>query len=301
MKNIASIGTITPTSSAAARSAHLPRPPSSEALNPRAYSRAEVEQIQALAECRATASASHPRAPDGRLRLTARVAGNGLNFLVIEPDTRAETPLSVFSLDTSDRLSYPLLRHSVLKRGGEMARTSQDVTEAELAVLRRLWERGPATIRQLVEDVYGQDGTSAYATVQKLLDRLEAKGFVARDRSGAVHVFRAAVERDELIGRRLRAVADTLCGGSLTPLLTHLVQGRRLSDQQRQALRGAGRAARSRAQGVNAKGGRPWKRCCAWAWAMPWRPVCWPWRRPRSGCLHEGGRRCGMGSGSSSS
>jgi len=118
-----------------------------------------------------------------------------------------------------------------------MARPSQDVTEAELAVLRRLWERGPATIRSLAEDVYGQDGTSAYATVQKLLERLEAKGFVARDRSAAVHVFRAAVERDELIGRRLRAVADTLCDGSLTPLLTHLVQGRPLSDQQRQALR----------------------------------------------------------------
>jgi predicted transcriptional regulator len=118
-----------------------------------------------------------------------------------------------------------------------MARSSQDVTEAELAVLRRLWERGPATIRVLAEDVYGQDGTSAYATVQKLLERLEAKGFVARDRKAAVHVFRAAVERDELIGRRLRAVADTLCGGSLTPLLTNLVQGRRLSDSQRQALR----------------------------------------------------------------
>ena len=58
-----------------------------EALNPRAYTRAEVEQIQALAECRATASASLPRAPGGRLRLTARVAGNGLNFLVIEPDS----------------------------------------------------------------------------------------------------------------------------------------------------------------------------------------------------------------------
>src|SRR3954452_16080355 len=118
-----------------------------------------------------------------------------------------------------------------------MARTSQDVTEAELAILSRLWETGPAAIRRLAEEVYGQDGTSAYATVQKLLDRLEAKGFVARDRSGAVHVFRAAVGRDELIGRRLRAVADTLCGGSLTPLLTHLVRGRRLSDQERQALR----------------------------------------------------------------
>jgi predicted transcriptional regulator len=118
-----------------------------------------------------------------------------------------------------------------------MARSSQDVTEAELAVLRRLWEGGPATIRKLAEDVYGQDGTSAYATVQKLLDRLDAKGFVVRDRGGAVHVFRAAIERDELIGRRLRAVADTLCGGSLTPLLTHLMRGRRLSEQERQALR----------------------------------------------------------------
>src|SRR3954469_13250971 len=118
-----------------------------------------------------------------------------------------------------------------------MARTSQDVTEAELAILRRLWERGPATIRTLAEDVYGQDGTSAYATVQKLLERLEAKGFVARDRGGSVHVFRAALGRDELIGRKLRAVADTLCGGSLTPLLTHLVRGRALSDQERREVR----------------------------------------------------------------
>ena len=118
-----------------------------------------------------------------------------------------------------------------------MGRTTQDVTEAELAILRRLWERGPATIRQLAEAVYGQDGASAYATVQKLLDRLESKGFVARDRAASVHLFRAVVGQEELIGRRLRAVADTLCGGSLTPLLTHLVRGRRLSDQERQALR----------------------------------------------------------------
>lgn len=118
-----------------------------------------------------------------------------------------------------------------------MARTSQDVTEAELAVLQVLWGRESATIRQLAEAVYGDDGTSAYATVQKLLDRLAAKGFVVRDRGAGVHVFRAAIGRDELIGRKLRAVADTLCGGSLTPLLTHLVRGDRLSDKEREALR----------------------------------------------------------------
>src|SRR5262245_7491927 len=112
-----------------------------------------------------------------------------------------------------------------------------DVTDAELALLRSLWDHEPATIRQLVDRVYGQEGTSVYATVQKLLDRLEAKGCVIRDRSGTVHTFRAAIGRDELIGRRLRAVADSLCGGSLTPLLTHLVQGEGLSARERKELR----------------------------------------------------------------
>lgn len=116
-------------------------------------------------------------------------------------------------------------------------RQSRDVTEAELALLQALWDRGPSTIRELVTMVYDDGGASAYATVQKLLDRLESKKFVARDRTGSVHIFRAAVERDELIRRRLRAVADTLCGGSLAPLLTQLVKGEQLSSKDRQELR----------------------------------------------------------------
>jgi predicted transcriptional regulator len=118
-----------------------------------------------------------------------------------------------------------------------MARTFHDVTEAELAVLQALWDGGPATIRKLVTEVYQQEGTSIYATVQKLLDRLESKGFVERDRRSNVHVFRATIGRDELIGRRLKAMADTLCGGSLTPLLTQLVQSDGLSVKDRNELR----------------------------------------------------------------
>jgi predicted transcriptional regulator len=118
-----------------------------------------------------------------------------------------------------------------------MARPSQDVTEAELAVLQVLWDRGPATIRQISELVYERGGASQYATVQKLLERLEAKECVRRDRGAGVHVFVAVIDRDELIGRRLQAVAETLCDGSFTPLLTHLVRGERLSDQDRRALR----------------------------------------------------------------
>jgi predicted transcriptional regulator len=118
-----------------------------------------------------------------------------------------------------------------------MIRSKEDVTEAELSLLEALWDLGPLTIRQLVEEVYGESGPSMYATVQKLLDRLEAKGCVTRDRGASVHVFAAAINRDELIGRRLRAVADSLCGGSLSPLLTHLVEGRGLSETERRELR----------------------------------------------------------------
>ncbi len=117
-----------------------------------------------------------------------------------------------------------------------MKRNQVDVTDAELALLQALWDQGPATIRQLVERVYAQDGTSVYATVQKLLDRLETKECVVRDRSVPVHVFQAAIGRDELIGRRLRAVADSLCGGSLTPLLTLIFEGGELTAQDRKDL-----------------------------------------------------------------
>ena len=118
-----------------------------------------------------------------------------------------------------------------------MKRNEVDATEAELALLTALWDHGPATIRGLAERVYGDGGPSSYATVQKLLERLEQKRCVSRDRRGAVHVFAAAVGRGELIGRRLRAVADALCGGSFTPLLTHLVEGEGLSPAERDELR----------------------------------------------------------------
>jgi BlaI family transcriptional regulator, penicillinase repressor len=123
------------------------------------------------------------------------------------------------------------------QRGGFMARTPRDITDAELSVLEVLWDDGPATIRRLTDVLYMPPSVAHYATVQKLLERLESKGCVVRDRSSAVHVFSAAISREELIGRRLQAVAEKLCGGSLTPLLTHLVRNTRLTLKDRQELR----------------------------------------------------------------
>lgn len=112
----------------------------------------------------------------------------------------------------------------------------RDVSDAELAVLHVLWDRKQATIRQITDVLYPGGTNSHYATVQKLLERLEGKGFVDRDRGGAVHVFTPTVDRDTLLGRRLQAVAESLCDGSFTPLLTHLVRSQ-LSEQERNQLR----------------------------------------------------------------
>lgn len=111
------------------------------------------------------------------------------------------------------------------------------VTDAELAVLRVLWRGGPATIRALTDELYPAGGSSAYATVQKLLDRLAAKDCVSRQPAGRANVFSPTVGRGDLIARRLQDVADTLCDGALSPLLTHLVDKTRLSDDELATLR----------------------------------------------------------------
>lgn len=114
---------------------------------------------------------------------------------------------------------------------------SVDVSDAELAVLEVLWKKGQSTIRTITDALYPETSTSYYATVQKLLDRLEKKSIVQRDRSGFAHTFRPLIKRENLIDERLQEVARKLCGGSLTPLLVHLVGAAPLSDKERRLLR----------------------------------------------------------------
>jgi predicted transcriptional regulator len=118
-----------------------------------------------------------------------------------------------------------------------MPRPPQDVTDAELAILQVLWDRGQATVRELTQQLYSEYSSSQHATVQKLLERLEGKDCVRRNRNQWPHMFEPAIERGDLIDRKLQQTADKLCDGSIQPLLTHLVKGGRLSAQDRRSLR----------------------------------------------------------------
>ena len=106
---------------------------------------------------------------------------------------------------------------------------AEDVTNTELAILQVLWDQGETTRRRVADVVYPGGSEAHYATVQNLLGRLERKGFVRSNREGNVVVFTAAIDRDELIRRRLQGLADTLCGGAAAPLIMNLFRSQPLS------------------------------------------------------------------------
>ena len=111
------------------------------------------------------------------------------------------------------------------------------VTDGELDVLNVLWDEGSATIRRLTDAIYPERTAGQYATVQKLLERLERRGYVGRDRSSRAHLFRATIGRDEIIGWGLQELANGICGGSLASLFSELVEPSQLAPEEHEALR----------------------------------------------------------------
>jgi len=112
-----------------------------------------------------------------------------------------------------------------------------NVTEAELAVLQLLWEQAPQSVRQISDQLYPAGTNSDIATVQKLLQRLEKKGIVTRDRSQHAHLFSSTISKTEFAGAQLAEMADKLSDGSLTPLLLHLVESNRINSDERNEIR----------------------------------------------------------------
>jgi predicted transcriptional regulator len=117
-----------------------------------------------------------------------------------------------------------------------MGRTLPHVTDAELAVLQLLWERGPCTVRQVADALYPGGGASEYATAHRLLERLEDKGYARREKAQGVYRFRAARDREAVLGQQLETLAQRMCGGSLQPLLSTLVNSRRLTAEELREL-----------------------------------------------------------------
>lgn len=111
------------------------------------------------------------------------------------------------------------------------------LANAELAVMDLLWQHDRLTARHIREQLYPDATKAQHGTVQRLLQRLEDKGYVERDRSLPVHLFAAAISRQTYAGQQLESLADKLTAGSFAPLITHLVEKKKISRAEIQRIR----------------------------------------------------------------
>jgi BlaI family penicillinase repressor len=130
------------------------------------------------------------------------------------------------------------LRFDDVSGGGEgVLMAIQRLTNAEISLMELLWETNPLTARQIRERLYDDSEKSQHGTVQRLLQSLEEKGFVSRDRSLGVQLFSPTLSREAYGGRQLESLAEKLTGGSIAPLLTHLLETDKLDKAEIRRLR----------------------------------------------------------------
>jgi predicted transcriptional regulator len=116
-------------------------------------------------------------------------------------------------------------------------RKDQDLSDAELAVLRVLWDHGPMTVREVMQHLHERGRRVAYTTVMTFLSRLEQKGVLTSDKGDVAYVYRPRVTREHVTQTRLRAVLDELFDGAAGPAVLHLVENQRLTPEERARLR----------------------------------------------------------------
>lgn len=95
-------------------------------------------------------------------------------------------------------------------------------TEAELAILNILWQRGPCTVRD-VHDEMSTRGRIGYTTILKLLQIMHEKGLVLRDESERAHVYRPKRTQEQTRGQLVRDLVNRAFDGSASQLMMSLL------------------------------------------------------------------------------
>ena len=109
-------------------------------------------------------------------------------------------------------------------------------TESELELLRILWEKQPATVREIY-DALNMERPSGYTTVLKLLQIMTAKGLVVRDEANRAHVYRSAISQDAMQSKILKDLSVRLFSGSAAQLALHAVAMEPASDTELDEIR----------------------------------------------------------------
>lgn len=109
-------------------------------------------------------------------------------------------------------------------------------TEAELDVLRVLWERGASTVRE-VFDVIARAKAVGYTTVLKQMQVMHQKGLLARSERFRSHVYEPAVEQSVTQRQLAGSILEQAFGGSARGLLQSALAGRKVDAKELEEIR----------------------------------------------------------------
>ena len=109
-------------------------------------------------------------------------------------------------------------------------------TDAQLAILRVLWDRGASTVRE-VHDALADARTVGYTTTLKTLQVMTEQGLTIREEQRGQHLYRPRHAEEETLGRIVTDLLDRAFGGSTSKLVVHALASRRASAEELREIR----------------------------------------------------------------
>jgi BlaI family transcriptional regulator, penicillinase repressor len=109
------------------------------------------------------------------------------------------------------------------------------LTPQELEIMKLVWERESATVRDIYEALL-ENRKIAYTTVMTMMKILEAKGYLRKTRQDRAFLYRPTKPKNQVVGGMLREFIDRVFNGAAEPLVVQLVKERRLKEKDLQKI-----------------------------------------------------------------
>jgi BlaI family penicillinase repressor len=116
-----------------------------------------------------------------------------------------------------------------------MRRPSPTLTPQELEIMKAVWSRGHAHVRDVYEALR-EERKIAYTTVMTMMKILEEKGYLKKTLVERAHVYKPVKPRQQVVGAMVKDFIDRVFDGASEALLVHLARDNRLSDKQRKTV-----------------------------------------------------------------